>query len=187
MWSGISPQVLQAVAEDPELAALAAQAIDSAVKASIPVEYHDRADSTSSMRRRQRVPDLAAVADQPLQQPYPSAQIDCPSYDVVDYTAHMFNVAALCNMHWRHSRTCQKGKTGRLRCRLGFPVTLRDSPTGPVQVPLWLLSLIKICQPLFIFAILSLIFAALADSILVASYHRRCWQATSHMELRSRG
>jgi hypothetical protein len=125
---------MQAVAEDPELSALAARAIDSAVSASVPVEYHDRADSTSSMRRRQRVPDLASVADQPLQPPYPSAQIECPNFGTEDFTAHFFNVAALCNMHWRHSQTCRKGKTGRCQCRLGYPVSIRERLTGPVQV-----------------------------------------------------
>ena len=133
VFGGISPATLQAIAEDPDLAALASAAIDSAVSAHIPAEYHDHADSSSLHRRRQRMHDRDIPAEEPLEEAYGCSRFDCP-VDSDHFSLHMFNVAALCNMHWRHSKTCQKGKVGKCQCRMGYPVALRQLPTGPVQV-----------------------------------------------------
>lgn len=133
VFGGISPILLQQIAEDAELAAVAAAALDSTVSAQIPAEFHDHADSTSTLRRRQRMSDRGIPADAPLEDAYGCSRFDCP-FDPAEFSSHMFNVAALCNMHWRHSKTCQKGKTGKCQCRMAYPVTLRERPTGPVQV-----------------------------------------------------
>ncbi len=132
IWAGIPCQTFSIIAECKELSDIAAKAIDAAVCASLEQDYHDEADRTGIARRRARMGGHV-LASEPLRPVFKFPVMGCPAnYD--DFVVHAHSVAASCQLHWQHFRTCQNGKVGIRQCRMAQPQTLRDLPTGPVQV-----------------------------------------------------
>lgn len=233
VWTALSPQVLQAVAADPELARMAGEVIDSTTVAAIPTQFHDDADQTTLERRRARMPHLPSLNDpttllhlQPVEQenqcplpvpqqqavngadsvepsedagllppvsqqqavsgadsmepredaglPPPVSQQQAvsgaesvePSEDADEKTDVLrrraltdldnlaFRVAAQFNMHWKHCATCQKGKSGCVRCRMAQPVMIRNEFTGSVQVRFFVDLVLGLNMERFLFTLL---------------------------------
>jgi hypothetical protein len=132
IWAGIPCQTFSVIAESAELTAIAAQAIDAAVCASLEPKYHDEADNTGVARRRARMGGQVA-ATEALRPVFKFPVTGCPG-TLDDFLVHAHSVAASCQVHYKHYKTCQSGKVGKRQCRMAQPQKLRDEPTGPVQV-----------------------------------------------------
>ena len=157
MWSGLTPELLQALAtDDPELEHLrtvTAQALDSMVRAKLSPEAH--ADRADDIEHRHELLNTDGPAS--LQSTYPEAYAHVvdqvtgseigdggtvelaeeqriSAEQLLDFAER--RVVNVVNFH-THSKTCHKGKHGSEHCRMANPHPIcgaMEGRTGPVEL-----------------------------------------------------
>ena len=126
MWSGLTPELLQALAtKDPDLSGLkakAAEVLDSMATAKLDAERHERRDA-----------DLKERLDGLNGNEGPATFV--LEGDGVEKFVQK-HVANVTNFH-THSATCRKGKYGHKHCRLAKPSPICQGlkgKTGPIEL-----------------------------------------------------
>lgn len=156
IWSDLPPNLLEDIAEHPELVKLIGAAIDEVCTAALPQEVHDadderrrnnqpaeRAGLSLSVTPAYPMPSMVlSEAQRNLLETLPSVKpvgLYCSfSPDSLDsstpFKSRWQKIAAVVQRHVKHMLTCRKGTSGKYGCRMSIPQALRREPTGPSQL-----------------------------------------------------
>jgi hypothetical protein len=118
LWGALPPFLLQKCAEFDDLVEVISRALDSMVSAEISKSGYD----ARKERSENRVEYYPSLEETPI-----------PSADPAGYVARVERVGTAVQVH-SHCFTCHKGKSGKFGCRSCYACTLRDQPTGPMQI-----------------------------------------------------
>ena len=152
IWSGLTPQLLQALASnDPEHEGLrqsAADVLDSMVRGTLDPERHLSREQDKADRNER----LNGVGPADLESEFPEQwaaivkDLDDNTHDAHNSTSHISeaqlhqfverHVANITNYH-THSATCHKGSHGKVACRMANPqpiCTELNGHTGPIEL-----------------------------------------------------
>lgn len=110
IWAGLPAEVLQKIAAEPQLVALAAKAMNSMFAAELTAEQH----VYGLLRELDAVSGRAAPGAVPPPRPAASSE---SSLDPAEYLARAAEVTNMGGIH-KHTFTCYKGIQGEGQCRL---------------------------------------------------------------------
>ena len=117
LWGSITPNLCSQYAHDSDRASSISKFFDTVWSASFPLESHEQ------VRERQNSPHLIL---RPGLLPCPE---DASSQE---YRDRYHAIGPILLTH-SHSDTCRKGKSGKMGCRMNFPVSITPQ-TGPAQL-----------------------------------------------------
>ena len=125
IWGGLPPFLLQKGSQYHDVVQELQKVLDSMLTAEISKDgYNGRKE-----RRHESEENMPRF--------YPSLY-ECPSLKNNPQWSEEFqqryeSVATAVQVH-SHTFTCHKGKSGKIGCRMGYPQTIRNEPTGPIQL-----------------------------------------------------
>lgn len=131
IWGGLTPALLQKIAEFPELCNQVSSALETIYTTEIPRQFHMKSLIFEAMKQTTEGRTLIHKNE-----PFVPPALLIPPTPLMDknkvWNNHAFQNTLITNVH-EHRFTCRKGKTGKKRCRESFQRPLTDK-TQPLYL-----------------------------------------------------